>query len=108
MSPIYKLPDENGQFYYPQTHYLAVVDLDKHINSLLNNQYATYVKDMKLVNTSGPFYFDENTLNKPANIPKGYLQSIFMDSKNGVIEILTTNYYYEISDGILSEIKERV
>ncbi len=107
MEPIYRLPDESGQYYYPQTHYLAVVDLDKHINSLINNQYATYVKDMKLVNTSGPFYFDENTLNKPANIPKGYLRGTFMDEKNGIVEILTTNNYYEITDGEMSDIKER-
>lgn len=86
-----------------------MVDLDDHIKELMNqnNTYATYVKDMKLINASGPFYFDENTLNKPANIPKGYLQAIFMNEKNGIVEILTTNKYYEITDGIISDIKER-
>lgn len=57
------------------------------------NKLSQYVKDMKLINTSGPFYFDENTLNKPANIPKGYLRA--------------TNKYYEIIDGEMSELKER-
>ena len=86
-----------------------MVDLDDHIKELMNqnNTYAKYVKDMKLINASGPFYFDENTLNKPANIPKGYLQAIFMNEKNGIVEILTTNKYYEITDGIISDIKER-
>lgn len=97
------------EFYYPQTHYLAVIDLDNHIKDLMNqnNIYATYVKDMKLINASGPFYFDENTLNKPANIPKGYLRATFMDEKNGIVEIITTNEYYEFTDGEMSELKER-
>lgn len=110
MEDIRRIADPiTAEFYYPQTHYLAVVDLDNHIKELMNqnNTYATYVKDMKLINTSGPFYFDENTLNKPANIPKGYLQATFMDEKNGIIEILTTNNYYEITDGEMSELKER-
>lgn len=109
MEEIRRIADPiSKEFYYPQTHYLGVVGLDEHINSLMNNNYATYVKDMKLINTSGPFYFDQNTLNKPANIPKGYLQAVFMDEKNGVIEVMTTNNYYEITDGTLSDIKERV
>lgn len=62
---------------------------------------------MKLINASGPFYFDENTLNKPANIPKGYLRAIFIDLKNGVVEVLTTNKYHENIDGKMSELKER-
>ncbi|GEO59574.1 hypothetical protein [Companilactobacillus bobalius] len=96
------------EFYYPQTHYLAVIDLDNHIKDLMNqnNTYAKYVKDMELIDTSGPFYFDENTLNKPANIPKGYLRATFIDSKNGIVEIITTNEYYEFTDGEMSELKE--
>ena len=103
-----KIPTTN-KYFYPQTNYLAVVGLDNHIRELMNQNkiYATYVKDMKLINTSGPFYFDENTLNKPANIPKGYLQATFMNEKNGIVEILTTNNYYEIIDGEMSDIKER-
>lgn len=110
MEDIRRIPDPiTGKYYYPQTHYLAVVDLDNHIKELMNqnNTYATYVKDMKLINASGPFYFDENTLNKPANIPKGYLRATFTDLKNGVVEVLTTNKYYEIIDGEMSELKER-
>jgi len=110
MEDIRRIPDPiTGKYYYPQTHYLAVVDLDNHIKDLMNqnNIYATYVKDMKLINASGPFYFDGNTLNKPANIPKGYLRAIFTDLKNGVVEVLTTNKYYEIIDGEMSELKER-
>lgn len=71
------------------------------------NKLSQYVKDMKLINASGPFYFDENTLNKPANIPKGYLRATFIDLKNGVVEVLTTNKYYEIIDSEISELKER-
>ena len=110
MEDIRRIADSiTADFYYPQTHYLAVVGLDNHIKELMNqnNTYAKYVKDMKLIDTSGPFYFDENTLNKPANIPKGYLRATFIDSKNGVIEVMTTNNYYEITDGEMSELKER-
>lgn len=71
------------------------------------NKLSQYVKDMKPINASGPFYFDENTLNKPADIPKGYLRATFTDFKNGVVEVITTNKYYEIIDGKMSELKER-
>ena len=47
------------------------------------------------------------TVNKPANILKGYLWATFTDLKNGVVEVLTTNKYYEIIDGKMSELKER-
>lgn len=37
MEDIRRIPDPvTGRYYYPQTHYLAVVDLDNHIKELMN------------------------------------------------------------------------
>lgn len=94
------------RIFYPQTHYLAVSGLRDFVKSL-TNEYASYVSDVKLIKTPGHFYFDENTLNKPANVPKGYLQATFMNQNNGIIEVMTTSYFYEVVDGVISDIKER-
>lgn len=111
MTDIRRIADpQTRKYYYPQTHYLAVQGLTEFVNGLIDsrmNSYATYIKDLKSIDTSGLFYFDSNTLNKPTNIDKGYLQAIFMGSKNGIIEVKTTNKYFEIIDGQLSDIKER-
>jgi len=96
--------------FYPQTHYLAVSGLRTFVEGLIKekqNEYATYVSDVKLIRTPGHFYFDENTLNKPANVPKGILRAVFIDKNNGIIEVLTTNYYFNITGGIVSDIQER-
>jgi len=96
--------------FFPQTHYLAVLGLREFVKDLIKenqNEYANYVSDLREIKTSGHFYFDENTLNKPANIQKGYLQAIFINEKNGIIEVMTTSYFYETNDGVMSDIKER-
>ena len=100
----------DGKYFYPQTHYLAVQGLTKYVNSLMESktEYAKYVKDLKSINTPGLFYFDSNTANKPANIPKGILQAIFIDEDNGIIEVLTTNYYFNVVNGVVSDIQERM
>jgi len=102
-------PQTKKQF-YTQTHYLAVLGLREFVKDLIKenkNEYAHYISDLGEIKTSGHFYFDENTLNKPANIPKGYLQATFMNESNGIIEVMTTSYFYEINDGVMSDIKER-
>lgn len=110
MTDIRRIADPISQkYYYPQTHYLAVKGLtgfvDKRIDEKSN--YAKYIEDFELLNNSGLFYFDKNTKNKPAGIESGYLQAMFKDSKNGVIEVATTNKYLEVADGQLSDLKER-
>lgn len=98
------------KIYYPQTHYLAVIGLLDFVNNILDKRYdyVSKINDLKLINTSGHFYFDQETKNKPADIPRGYLQAYFMDDKNGIIEVMTTNKFYEVVGGELSEIKERM
>lgn len=105
-------PDTRQRF-YAKTHVLAIDGLEDYMNSRVpskgdsNNNYAKYIEDLNLITDSGLFYFDQDTKNKPAGIEKGYLQAIFMDSKNGVIEIAATNKYFDVVDGQLSELKER-
>lgn len=97
------------KIYYPQTHYLAVIGLMDFINKLVDKKInmVKRIDDLKSVNTSGHFYFDENTLNIPENISSGYLNAVFIDKKNGIIEIMTTNKYLEVINGVFSNIKER-
>jgi len=101
------------KLFYAKTTVLAVDGLDKFIADRVNppsdstKHYAKYIEDLNLIDDSGLFYFDSSTKNKPAGIDHGYLQAIFMDSKNGVIEIAATNNYFEMNDGQLSELKER-
>ena len=100
------------EIYYPQTHYQAVIGLVDFTNKLIDSKFRElskpkYIEDLKQINVSGLFYFDEKTQNKPAEILKGILQAVFIDEKNGIIEILTTNYFFNVIDGELSEIKER-
>jgi len=95
------------KYYYPQTHYLAVLGLTEFVRNLVNNNYVNYVEDLKSINTSGLFYFDQDTKNKPVSIQSGYLQAYFRNSANGVIEVKTTNYYFEVIDSQLSDLKER-
>jgi len=99
--------------FYTKTQVLAIDGLDKYLSDWVtppsdsNKNYAKYIEDLNLIDNSGLFYFGKDTKNKPAGIEKGYLQAIFMDSKNGVIEVAATNNYFEMVDGQLSEIKER-
>jgi len=108
MTDIRRIADPiTKKYYYPQTHYLAVLGLTEFVKGMVQKDYADYIEDLKLINTSGLFYFDKDTENKPAGIEIGYLQASFMNSKNGVIEVVTTNNYFEVVDGVLSDIKER-
>lgn len=100
------------EIYYPQTHYLAIIGLVDFTNKLFDSKLKDlnkpkYTEDLKQLNASGLFYFDDKTKNKPADIPKGILQAVFIDEKNGIIEILTTNYFFNVVDGELSKIQER-
>lgn len=101
------------KLFYAKTTVLAIDGLDKYIADRVNppsdsnKHYAKYIEDLNLIDDSGLFYFDSNTKNKPAGIDHGYLQAIFMDSNNGVIEVAATNNYFEMNDGQLSELKER-
>jgi len=46
MEDIRRIPDPvTGRYYYPQTHYLAVVDLDNHIKELMNQNNTYVTKD---------------------------------------------------------------
>lgn len=108
MTDIRRIADPiTKKYYYPQTHYLAVLGLTEFVRGMIKNDYVSYVEDLKLINTSGLFYFDLNTKNKPASIEEGYMQAYFKDSTNGIIEIKTTNNYFEMVDGQLSDLKER-
>lgn len=105
-------PDTRQRF-YAKTHVLAIDGLEDYMDGRVhskgdsNKNYAKYIEDLNLIDNSGLFYFDQDTKNKPTNIEKGYLKAIFMDSKNGIIEVATTNNYFELIDGQLSDIKER-
>lgn len=105
-------PDTRQRF-YAKTHVLAIDGLEDYMDGRVhskgdsNKNYAKYIQDFELINDSGLFYFDQDTKNKPAGIEKGYLQAIFMNSKNGVIEVAATNKYFDVVDGQLSELQER-
>ncbi|PMD70251.1 hypothetical protein NV391_02570 [Companilactobacillus crustorum] len=114
MTQIRMMVDPNtGKRFYVKTHVLGIDGLQQYVDDRValkddsNKNYAKYIEDLNLIDNSGLFYFDQDTKNKPSNIEKGYLRAIFMDSKNGVIEVTATNNYFEIVDGQLSDIKER-
>lgn len=99
--------------FYVKTQVLAIDGLQKYVDDRItlksdpNRNYAKYIEDLNLIDNSGLFYFNQDTKNKPAGIEEGYLQAIFMDSQNGIIEVATTNNYFEVIDGVLSDMKER-
>ena len=50
MEDIRRIPDPiTGKYYYPQTHYLAVVDLDNHIKELMNQNDITITPEAQAI-----------------------------------------------------------
>ncbi|MCO6542133.1 MAG: hypothetical protein J6573_07520 [Lactobacillus sp.] len=88
--------------YYPQTHYQAIIGFEKGIRNIIQ---PSYLKDLHSIKESGLFYFDEKTINKPAQLTSGFIQAILSDEKNGLVQILSTLNFYDIKDGTWSKLQ---
>lgn len=111
MIEIRSVADSTGTVYYPQNHYQAVLEFDKGVKQVVDANYINnfikpkYVKDLHSIVESGLFYFDEKTSNKPSQLNNGFVQTLFYDEKNGVVNLVNTLNFYEIQDSKWSELK---
>ena len=111
MIEIRSIADSTRTFYYPQTHYQAVVGFEEGIKNIVNYDYVNnltkpqYLKDLYSISESGLFYFDDKTANKPEQLSNGFVQALFYDAKNGVVNLINTLNFYEIKDSKWSELK---
>lgn len=111
MTEIRSIADSTRTFYYPQTHYQAVVGFEEGIKNIVNYEYVSnltkpqYLKDLYSISESGLFYFDDKTANKPEQLSNGFVQALFYDTKNGVINLINTLNFYEIKDSKWSKLK---
>lgn len=111
MIEIRSVADSTGTIYYPQNHYQAVLGFDKGVKQVVDANYIKglikpkYVKDLHSISGSGLFYFDEKTRNKPSQLNNGFVQALFYDAKNGVVNLINTLNFYEIKDNKWSELK---
>lgn len=111
MTEIRSIADSTRTFYYPQTHYQAVVGFEEGIKNIVNSEYVNnltkpqYLKDLYSISESGLFYFDDKTINKPEQLSNGFVQALFYDAKNGVVNLINTLNFYEIKDSKWSELR---
>lgn len=111
MTEIRSIADSTRTFYYPQTHYQAVVGFEEGIKNIVNSEYVNnltkpqYLKDLYSISESGLFYFDDKTINKPEQLSNGFVQALFYDAKNGVVNLINTLNFYDIKDSKWSELK---
>lgn len=111
MTEIRSIADSTRTFYYPQTHYQAVVGFEEGIKNIVNYKYVSnltkpqYLKDLYSISESGLFYFDDKTTNKPEQLSNGFVQALFYDAKNGVVNLINTLNFYDIKDSKWSELK---
>ena len=111
MTEIRSIADSTRTFYYPQTHYQAVVGFEEGIKNIVNSEYVSnltkpqYLKDLYSISESGLFYFDDKTANKPEQLSNGFVQALFYDAKNGVVNLINTLNFYDIKDSKWSELK---
>lgn len=111
MTEIRSIADSTRTFYYPQTHYQAVVGFEEGIKNIVNSEYVSnltkpqYLKDLYSISESGLFYFDDKTANKPEQLSNGFVQALFYDAKNGVVHLINTLNFYDIKDSKWSKLK---
>lgn len=111
MTEIRSIADSTRTFYYPQTHYQAVVGFEEGIKNIVNYKYVSnltkpqYLKDLYSISESGLFYFDDKTANKPEQLSNGFVQALFYDAKNGVVNLINTLNFYDIKDSKWSKLK---